>query len=55
LEANQEKIHWGALSFNPNAIPLLKANQEKIDKIHWFYLSSNPAIFEEDGTDYFLK
>src|SRR5574343_87098 len=34
-----EKIYWGALSANPNAIELLEANQ---DKIHWEWLSLNP-------------
>ena len=34
-----EKIDWGFLSANPNAIHLLEKN---IDKISWIYLSQNP-------------
>ena len=34
-----DKINWGILSSNPNAIHLLEQNQDKID---WFMLSSNP-------------
>jgi len=33
------KINWNYLSLNPNAIELLKENQ---DKINWCFLSSNP-------------
>jgi hypothetical protein len=33
------------LSFNSNAISLLKQNQ---DKIYWSALSTNPGIFEPD-------
>lgn len=35
-----EKIDWGSLSLNPEAIHLL---QENPDKIHWRNLSENPA------------
>jgi hypothetical protein len=34
-----DKLDWGYLSSNPNAIHLLEQNQDKID---WYYLSSNP-------------
>ena len=34
------------LSTNPNAIDLLKNNQDKID---WYSLSSNPSIFEDES------
>ena len=34
---------------NPNAIHLLKANQDKID---WKYISKNPSIFQCDYTFY---
>ncbi len=34
-----DKIEWKTLSLNPNAIELLKENQNKID---WFNLSRNP-------------
>ena len=37
------KIDWNGLSFNPNAIKLLKKNQ---DKINWEYLSLNPNAIE---------
>ena len=36
------KLEWWGLSLNPNAINLLKANQDKID---WYELSENPNIF----------
>ena len=39
LEKNPEKIDWGYLSSNPNAIELLEKNQEKID---WKMLNFNP-------------
>jgi hypothetical protein len=39
------KLDWDMLSLNPNAIELIKANQDKID---WDNLSYNPAIFELD-------
>ena len=38
-----DKINWDNLSFNPNAISILKKNQ---DRIHWKELSENPSIFE---------
>ena len=34
-----DKINWGVLPSNPNAIHLLEQN---IDKINWNVLSSNP-------------
>ena len=37
------KINWHALSFNPNAIELLKENK---DKIHWCFLSKNLNAIE---------
>jgi len=42
LEYN-EIINWRNISANPNAIELLKENQ---DKIHWDILSSNPNAIE---------
>ncbi len=39
------KIKWQYLSENPNAIELLKENQ---DKINLFYFSQNPNIFTYD-------
>jgi hypothetical protein len=45
---NINKLNWDGLyglSTNPNAIPLLEKNQ---DKIVWKDLSSNPSIFELD-------
>ncbi len=45
LEANQDKINWQELSYNPAAIHLLKANQ---NKINWQGLTYNPAIFTYD-------
>jgi hypothetical protein len=36
-------IYWSHLSSNPNAIDLLKTNQEQIN---WNKLSTNPAIFK---------
>jgi hypothetical protein len=43
LEANQDKINWTKLSFNPSAIKLLEAN---LDKVNWKCLSRNPAAIE---------
>ncbi len=37
------KLNWEHLSINPNAIELLKENQ---DKINWDYLSENPNAIE---------
>ena len=37
------KIDWHYLSFNPNAIELLKENQ---DKIYWPNLSKNPNAID---------
>jgi len=36
-------INWRALSFNPNAIKMLKENKNKID---WCNLSTNPNTIE---------
>ena len=36
---NKDKINWKLLSFNQNAIELLKENK---DKINWNNLSLNP-------------
>ena len=38
-----DKLNWGKLSCNPNAIELLKKNQ---DKIVWHELSSNSNAIE---------
>ena len=43
LEKNPNKINWGSLSRNPNAIDLLEKNQ---DKICWGELSSNEGYYE---------
>ena len=40
-----DEISWAFLSINPNAIELLKENQNKID---WFQFSKNPNIFTYD-------
>jgi hypothetical protein len=39
------KINWAFLSLNPNAIELLKNNQDKIDR---YKFSLNPSIFEDE-------
>ena len=49
LEANPDKIKWGFLSENPNAIHLMEQNPEKII---WIDLAKNPSIFEIDKTQY---
>jgi len=36
---DKDKINWGSLSLNPNAIHLLEKN---VDKIYWDGLSKNP-------------
>jgi len=38
-------VNWCYLSLNPNAINLIKENQDKCDSI---YLYQNPVIFELD-------
>ena len=38
ISNTSEKQNWNSLSFNPNAIDLLKQNQ---DKINWYNLSQN--------------
>lgn len=43
LEQNLDKINWGYLSANPNAIELLKKHPDKID---WESLSENPNAIE---------
>ena len=40
-----EWLSWDILSANPNAMHLLKNNQDKID---WYWLSVNPSIFEDE-------
>jgi len=40
-----DKIRWEWLSSNPNAMPLLEKN---INKVNWLRLSSNPGIFDLD-------
>ena len=40
-----EWLSWDALSVNPNAMDLLKNNQ---DEINWSWLSNNPSIFEDE-------
>ena len=37
------KLNWDYLCLNPNAIKLLKENQ---DKINWLYLSLNPKSLD---------
>ena len=39
------KLSNACLYENPAAIPILEANQ---DKINWYWFSCNPAIFEYD-------
>ena len=36
-------LNWNDLSFNQNAIELLKENK---DKINWYWLSLNPNAIE---------
>jgi hypothetical protein len=43
LEKEPDEIEWTPLSWNPNAMHLLKENQDKID---WHYLSQNPNVME---------
>ena len=45
MKANPDKINWYNLSFNSNAIELLKENQ---NKIKWSFISLNSAIFTYD-------
>jgi hypothetical protein len=44
-------VNWNILSWNPNAIPILEQN---LDKVHWKHIWENPAIFEE-VPEYLLK
>lgn len=46
-----DKIHWGNMSLNPNAIRILENNPDKID---WSYESINTSIFENKN-EYLLK
>ena len=41
----KDKIDWNYLCFNPNAIDLLKKNQ---NIIVWYCFSSNPNVFKYD-------
>ena len=36
---DENKLAYGGLSINPNAIPILEKN---LDKVNWFRLSGNP-------------
>ena len=48
IKNSKNKIdNWLELSKNRNAIPLLKAN---FDKINWYRISKNPSIFQCDYT-----
>jgi hypothetical protein len=38
-EQHLDRIHWGVLSENPNAIPLL---EKHFTRIHWRWISMNP-------------
>ena len=38
-------LSWCEISSNPNAVELIKNNQDKID---WHLLSANPAIFVDE-------
>ena len=40
---DKDKINWGNLSANPNAIALLREHPDKID---WMYLSYNPNAID---------
>jgi len=42
---NLDKVDWGRLSMNPNAIPILEQN---LIKVNWYYLSQNPNIITYD-------
>jgi hypothetical protein len=55
LEQNREKINWSNLSYNKNAIDLLKKNPEKIN---WNNLSMNKNAIDlfkanQDKIDWF--
>jgi hypothetical protein len=39
LEKNLDKVDWGMLSTNPNAVYILEQN---LDRINWNLLSANP-------------
>jgi hypothetical protein len=46
-----DKVHWDALSKNPNAIHILEKNLDKVDWYglsNWYGLSMNPNIFDYD-------
>ena len=45
LDFNYKLLSWSRISSNPNAIELLKQNQNCID---WCILSSNPSIFIDE-------
>ena len=38
---DKDKLDWDMLSFNKNAIDLIKENPEMID---WIFLSENPML-----------
>ena len=52
LEQNLEKIEWGLLSCNTNAMHLL---EKKVEKLNWFALSSNPSISTKKTNHAFLR
>ena len=40
-----DDLDWDVLSLNPNAIPILEQN---LDKVRWRWMSANPNIFTYD-------
>ena len=42
LEANPDKICWGALVENPNAIQLIEQNLDRLNANCWWRLARNP-------------
>ena len=43
MEKNLDKVDWGNLSQNPNAMPILEKNQ-----IDWYWINRNPSLFQLD-------
>lgn len=45
LEQHLDKVDWGTISRNPNAMPLIEEQlEQRLDQFSWMLLSANPSV-----------